>query len=241
MNQTQQQQHQLNYQHPSFNRHFDSSKIPSKISSSSSPTQNSRDSFSKSSKTPSTVTDNIQSRSDSTNSSGSISSTDSSNSLNTNNSLPSANSSTDESSTVVNPSEPRQDPLAFFANQQYSTFTTLHSIVSFAHSMLLKYSTNHSMLRMTLDCLDAWNSTIYLSLTCEPQALPAAAAAMPHVPSNKNLAFPEPHQNLSHLISTHVQSLLINHDYSYTASLQARSHLFVQCCLVSGNISCVSF
>lgn len=124
--------------------------------------------------------------------------------------------------------------ITFFSNLQYSTFTSLESMVTFARAVLVKYSMNPSVLRMTLDCLDIWNSTIFRSLYCDSQA----DSTLPPHASQLNIAFDDSNQSLNFLISNHVLSLLANPS-EHSNTYKARSDLYIQGCLVAGNISCV--
>lgn len=239
MNSTQQQQPQ---QHVAQKRHLPYSSPPSSqsprkypppfLSHNSDKLDSPNDSSHSQSRSDST---------DSTNSTDSKNSTGSCNTSNSSNSSDSSNSANTSSSVLLSSAQHPQNTFSFFTSQQYSTFASLSSIVTFSHTVLLKYSSNHAVLRMTLECLDPWISTLFLSLSCDPQSLPAAA--LPHASSlpNNNYACAVPHRNLPSLISLHVQSLLIPTPTSstYSASLQTRSDLFIQCCLVAGNISCV--
>lgn len=128
--------------------------------------------------------------------------------------------------------------ITFFSNLQFSTFTSLGSMVTFARAVLVKYTMNSSVLRMTLDCLDIWNSTIFRSLYSDSQADSPFSALPPHASQQLNIAFDDSNQSLNFLISNHVGSLLANPSENFN-TYKARTDLYIQGCLVAGNISCV--
>lgn len=159
-----------------------------------------------------------------------------------NSSLSSLNSRTASSYATLPTHQNQLSAVAFFTSQQYSIFTTLESMLAFAHPILGKYSNQPTVLRLTLECLEAWNSAIFQSLVTDSQALNVALSALPHAQQfqqHPSLASTEPHPSLNHLISTHVLTLLLNAD-GYFESHSTRTDLFVRGSLIAGNLFCVS-
>jgi hypothetical protein len=96
------------------------------------------------------------------------------------------------------------------------------------------------LLRAVLEVLDIWVSTLFESFSKPSQVLLALPAPESLTLKAAAFAFLETHQ--TKLIFDHLKfQLLCKPTYSdYILDLKERSNLYIQCCRLAGNISCVS-
>lgn len=144
-------------------------------------------------------------------------------------------------------SQPNTIQINIFVHQVLR-FTSIDAIIPFANDIIHTSSTSNSsnnpfqfFLRAILEVLDIWASTLFESFSKPPQLLLALAA--PSSPTLKTAAFAfiETHQAKSIFDHLKFNLLLNNLTYKdYLLDLNERSDLYIECCLLAGNISCVS-